>query len=55
MHHLTFKVDKKTSTDLKIESLDTQEAVTVSRLGSVCTFDELFNDGENTVHKLMMN
>ena len=54
MHHLTFKADQKVSRDLgAADGDDSPQVHTVSKLGSVCTFDEIFNDGEMTAQRIL--
>jgi len=54
MHHLTFNADKKVSGDVRITDHESPRVHTVSRLGSVATFDEIFNDGEMTAQRILM-
>ena len=54
MHHLTFNADKKVSRDVGAADHESPQVHTVSRLGSVATFDEIFNDGEMTAQRILM-
>ena len=55
MHHLTFNADKKVSREVGwTDGHESPQVHAVSRLGSVATFDEIFNDGEMTAQRILM-